>query len=88
VIGGRTVGEDVALGDLLVFEDADPLVDAGVLVGPLELEQLVGLGPEALVVDGDETTIDGGDDAVASRAARASIPVPMYGASARSNGTA
>ena len=33
VIGGRTVGEDRALDDLLALLDADAVVDAGVLVG-------------------------------------------------------
>src|SRR5208282_1526463 len=41
VIGARTVRDDLAFGDSLAFDHNWLLVDAGVLVGALELHQLV-----------------------------------------------
>ena len=71
VVGGGTVGQDVAGVDLLAGFDDGPLVDAGVLVGPLELVELVGDVALRLVRDLDERAVDlddlavvGGDDHV------------------------
>ena len=46
VVGRGTVGEDVALVDLLALVDEGLLVDARVLVGPAELVQPVDLAVE------------------------------------------
>ena len=40
-VGGRSVGDDVAHLDLFPHLDQRPLVDTGVLVGTLELRQVV-----------------------------------------------
>ena len=89
---------------LLADPDDRPLVDAGVLVRPLELGQLVDVGAHLARHLG--LALDAHDDALAvdvvdrcrraapattapeSRAVMYSMPVPTYGASARSSGTA
>ncbi len=93
VVGGGAVGEDVALLDLVALADQRLLVDAGVLVGALELEQPVDLAadlapsssvpsrrsdhewlPSTSVTTPSSTAMI---MSAASRAARASMPVPM-----------
>ena len=73
-LGRRPVGEDVALGDGGALLGEDPLVEAGVLVGPAELGQPVHPPPERvagpvglarLVLDGDVVARDLDDVPVA-----------------------
>ena len=64
VVGGRPLGDDVALLERLALEDARLLVDAGVLVGPLELEQLVDPLAELAVLDRDQVARHVGRHAV------------------------
>src|SRR6185369_4806733 len=65
-LGGRTVGNDVALLDVIADLHQRTLVDAGVLVGTLELHQPVdvdaGLGRVGLAGGADNDT--GGVDLV------------------------
>ena len=97
VIGRRAVGEDVALLDLVALAHQRLLVDARVLVRPLELEQPVDACLPALSYStmmwspSTSVTVPSSSAMImsaASRAARASMPVPMYGASAFTSGTA
>ncbi|CAB4766826.1 unannotated protein [freshwater metagenome] len=64
LIGGGTVGEDLALLDLVALDHARLLVNAGVLVRTLELEELVDLLAELLVLNGDDPPVELGDDPV------------------------
>ena len=70
-VGGGPVGDQVALGEALPWVDARHLVDAGVLVGALELEELEDLAALVVVLDRDVVavgllahTVVGGDDGV------------------------
>src|SRR5580693_1050348 len=75
-IGRRPVGDDVALLDLIAYLHQRPLVDAGVLVGALELHQPIDvdarLGRIGLVGGADDDTggVDLIDDAGAARGNR------------------
>ena len=60
-VGRGTVGEHVALLHLVALVHPRLLVDAGVLVGALELEQAVDLLAELGVLDGDGPPVDLGD---------------------------
>ena len=51
-VGAGTVGQDLALADALPFADDRLLGDAGVLVGALELDELVDVGAELLRLAG------------------------------------
>ena len=74
-IGAGTVGEDLALADPLPFADDRLLRDAGVLVGALELDELIDVGAELLRLAGllifrfdandDAVRVDEVDDAAA-----------------------
>ena len=102
-LGRRAVGDDVAGRHLVADLHQRPLVDAGVLVRTLELQQVVdvdarGRGRGLLGrPDDDAGRVDLVDHAAAprddrrrrSRARRvSSMPVPTSGASARISGTA
>ena len=72
LLGGRTVGDDIARLDMIAWLDDGPLVDAGVLVGSLELDQVVDvrLGRSQVVglrgsADHDASRIDGLNHALA-----------------------
>ena len=96
VIGRGTVSEDLSLLHGFTLANAGLLVDRGVLVRALELEQAVDDLAHLLVLEGhvrpssSVTTPSSSAMSMlaASRAARASTPVPMYGASAAMSGTA
>ena len=64
VIGRGAIGEDVTLLHFVAFAHARLLVDTGVLVRSLELQQLVDLLAERLVVDRDEATVEVGHHAI------------------------
>ena len=64
VVGGGALGDHVALVELLALDHPGLLVDAGVLVGPLELVQPVGDLPRLGVVDDDRVAVDGDHGAV------------------------
>ena len=69
----RTVGQDLPLQHLLADTDDRALVDAGVLVGPLELDQVVDVGAHlarhlvAIHAHDDALAVDVVDDAGATR---------------------
>ena len=64
-IGAGTVGEDLALADPLAFANDRLLRDAGVLVGALELDELIDVGAEFLRLAGLLIfRFDANDDAV------------------------
>ena len=71
-LGGRTIGDDVAGIDMVARLDDGTLVDTGVLVGSLELDQVVDvrLGRSQIVglrrsPDHDASRVDGLDHAFA-----------------------
>src|SRR5580692_3044879 len=64
MIGARTVGDYLPLGDSLAFDDDRLLVDAGVLVGALELHELVNVATNfAGELSGMMLALDAHDDA-------------------------
>ena len=75
LLGARTVGDDLALDHAVTLADDRLLVDAGVLVGALELRQLVDVRADltrelrgvmlAFYADDDALGVDRVDDAVA-----------------------
>ena len=67
VVGGRAVGDDVALLHLLARGDDRTLVDAGRRVGAGELGQLVGMALVQLVLDDNGVSGDLLDEAVLAR---------------------
>ena len=87
VVGGRAVGQDVAVLDLVALVDQRALVDAGRLVGAAELGQPVRLAADARssystvivspVTSATRPSASAMIRSPASRAARASTPVPM-----------
>jgi hypothetical protein len=101
-LGGRTISDDLALLHLVTNRHQRTLVDAGVLVGTLELHQTVDVDARTTRIEifgrthNDARGIHLFDDAGAARAdgsagIRATIrsmPVPTSGASARTSGTA
>ena len=104
ILGRRTVGDDVALADQVADLHQRTLVDAGVLVRTLELQQVVDVDARtspALQIfgrpDNDPRGVDLVDHAGTarhdghapeSRATISSMPVPTSGASACTSGTA
>ena len=98
-VGAGAVGDDVARLDLVPGRTIGVLVDAGVLVGALELVEAVdvaGTRPQSFGLDDDARRVDRFDHAVRlrdhanTRVARdpASMPVPTIGACVRTQGTA
>ena len=65
VLGGRTVGNDVAGLDVLADFDDRALVDAGALVGAHELDELIGIGRAVGAADDDLVGVDRFDNAAA-----------------------
>ncbi len=63
MVGGGPVGQQLVGTHLVAGLYPGPLVDAGVLVGTLELEQLVAELAFLAVVDGDRVAVDGQDRA-------------------------
>ncbi len=64
-VGARTVGDDLSLGDALPLLHDGPLVDAGVLVGALELGELIDVAAHlARKLHGMMLALDAHDDAL------------------------